>query len=249
MEQFDSIYWRGQGPLMIATRDTDGSPLGFDFVGDVESVEGAPSVSRHDIKENVSGQRLTAGSFITEQATDITINFKSVKPSHLARALQADLTAKSASSVTDESHKGYLGKFIKLDRVKISSVVVTSDPAGTTYVEDTDYIVHAEEGAIEILSTGSIGDGDSLLIDYAYAAQTELKANPQNQEFILSFMGMNTTNSDKTGRCTIHRVLIDPAFLSLIQQDSEASLSVKCKMLVDTLRSSGDQLYTWDLED
>ncbi len=242
-EQFDSIYWRGQGPLMIAPRDTDGSDMGFEFAGDAESAEGAPSISRHDIKENVSGQRNTAASFITEQSTDITINFKSVKPSHLARALQADLTTKASGSVSSVDYTGYQGKFIKLAHVKVSSVVVT----GATLT--TDYLVHADAGLLEIVTGGGWTDATAKAVSYDYAAQKELKANPQNQEFTLGFMGMNTANSDKRGRCTIYKATIDPAFLSLIQADTEGSLSVNCKMLVDDLRPTGDRLYNWDFED
>ncbi len=242
-EQFDSIYWRGQGPMMIAARNTDGSPMGFEFVGDVESVEGSPSISRHPIIENVSGQRTEIDSFITEQSTDLTINFKSVKPSHLARVLQADLTTKASGSVSSVDYTGYQGKFIQLAHLKVSNVVVT----GATLT--TDYLVHAAAGLIEVVDGGGWTDATTKAISYDYAAQKELKANPQNQEVTLGFMGMNTANSDKRGRCTIYKATIDPAFLSLIQADTEGSLSVNCKMLVDDLRPTGDRLYNWDFED
>lgn len=248
-EQFDSIYFRGQGPAMIAPRDTDGSPMGFEFVGDVESIEGTPNVSKQPIKENVSGKRLTAESFVTDLSYPITINFKSVKPSHLARALQATLTIKAAGSVTDEAHTAYLDKITKLDHVKVSSVVITGSGGTPTYVEGTDYVVHADEGAVEFISGGTITNATPVVIDYSYAAQKHLVANPQNDKFVLAFMGMNTVNSNKVGRCTIYKIVIDPAFLGLIQQDSEAALSVNAEMLVDTLRAEDDQLYGWEFED
>lgn len=102
---------------------------------------------------------------------------------------------------------------------------------------------------LEILSGGSITDALDLEVDYDYAAQKQLKANPGNTEYILVFPGINTANNDKRGRCTVHRIKIDPAFLSLIQGDTEASLSVNAEMLADTSRAAGDQLYTWDFED
>ena len=242
-EQFDSIYWRGQGPLFLAARDATGQPLGFSFVGDVESVEGSPSVSRQDIKENVTGQRNTAASFITEQSTDITINFKSAKPTHLAQALQADLTVKSAGNVSAESHTAYHDKLIKLANVKVSNVAISGSAEGT------DFITHADEGMVEILSTGNIGDGAAITIGYDFAAQKHLSANPSNTEFMMTFPGINTANNDKRGRCTVYRITIDPAFLCLIQGDQEMSLSVKAKMLMDDLRPVGDQLYGWEFED
>lgn len=249
VEQFDSIYWRGQGPLMLSRRDSSGNPTGFVFVGDVESIEGQPNISRRDVKENVTGQRLTATSFITEQNTAITINLKSCKPEHLAEVAQMALTAKTASTVTDEAVTAALGKFIRLAHIKVSSVVVTDDTGTTTYVAGTDYVLHADEGFIEILSTGSITEGESLLVDYAYAAQKHLKANPGNLELYASFPGINTANGDKRGRCNIYKLLLDPAFLGLIQQDQEASMSVNATMLIDTLRAQGDRVYGWEFED
>lgn len=249
MEQFDSIYFRGQGPALLAVRDANGNPQGFSFAGDIDSIEGSPSTTRHDVIENVSGQRLTAASFITQQTFPIIINFKSAKPAHLAVALQADLTVQASGSVTDQAQTGYHDKFTRLEHVKVSSVVITDSTGITTYAAGTDYILHAEEGMIEVLSTGSITDGQSLLIDYSYAAQKTLKGNPGNKEYSLTFAGMNTANGDKSGRCTIHKLVIDPGFLSLIQGDTEGALSVNAQMLVDSERAAGDQLYTWNYED
>jgi hypothetical protein len=250
-EQFDFIYWRGQGPLMLSPRDASGNPTGFVFVGDVESVEGQPNISRRNIKENVSGQRNTAASFITEQETAITINLKSAKPEHLAEVLQADLTAKAAASVTDEVVTAALDKLVQLAHVKVSSVVVTDSTGSTTYTEGStgDYILHADEGFIEPLSSGSITEGQTLHVDYDYQAQKHLAANPANTELYASFQGINTTNGDKRGRCEIYKLQIDPGFLGLIQQDQEAVMSVNAVMLVDSSRPIGDRLYGWKFED
>jgi hypothetical protein len=248
-EQFESIYWRGQGPFLISPRDSNGNPTGFIFVGDTESIEGQPNISRRNVKENVTGQRLTAASFITDQETAITINLKSCKPAHLAQLLQADLTTKVAASVTDEAVTASLDKFIQLAHVKVSSVVVTDSTAVTTYVADTDYVLHGDEGFIEILSTGSISEAESLLVDYDYAAQKHLATNPSNVELYASFAGINTANGDKRGRCEIYKLQIDPGFLGLIQQDQEASISINAIMLVDSTRAAGDRLYGWKFED
>lgn len=247
-EQFDSIYWRGQGPLGIARRDAAGNHLGFVFVGDVESIEGTPNISRTDVKENVTGQRTTAASFITDQSIDLSINFKSVKPAHLAQALQADLTSVAAGSAVSEAITAFSDKMSPLDNVKVSTVVVKDVTDTTTYVAGTDYIAHLDEGVIEVLSTGAIADLDVLHVSYDYAAQEHLSANPQNEDLMLQFDGINTTNSDKRGRCTVYKVNIDPAFLSLVQQDTEGALTVNAKLLVDNLRQSGDQQYGWKFE-
>src|SRR5271168_4233112 len=61
---------------------------------------------------------------------------------------------------------------INLGHMGVSSVVVTSNPAGTTYVAGTDYTLDAANGAITIVPTGSGGHitaGASVLIAFSYA--------------------------------------------------------------------------------
>ncbi len=61
---------------------------------------------------------------------------------------------------------------INLGHMGVSSVVVTSNPAGTTYVAGTDYTLDAVNGAITIVPIGSGGHiiaGASVLIAFDYA--------------------------------------------------------------------------------
>ncbi len=61
---------------------------------------------------------------------------------------------------------------INLGHMGVSSVVVTSNPAGTTYIAGTDYTLDAVNGAIAIVPTGSGGHitaGASVLIAFNYA--------------------------------------------------------------------------------
>ena len=61
---------------------------------------------------------------------------------------------------------------INLGHMGVSNVVVTSNPAGTTYVAGTDYTLDAVNGAITIVPTASGGHitaGASVLIAFNYA--------------------------------------------------------------------------------
>src|ERR1700735_14716 len=61
---------------------------------------------------------------------------------------------------------------ISLGHMGVSHVVVTSNPAGTTYAAATDYTLDAVNGAISIIPTGSgghISAGASVLIAFNYA--------------------------------------------------------------------------------
>jgi hypothetical protein len=54
-------------------------------------------------------------------------------------------------------------------RITPGSVVVTSNPAGTTYVEGTDFVIDYAAGKIKALTAGSINAND-VLVDYSYSA-------------------------------------------------------------------------------
>jgi phage tail sheath protein FI len=70
--------------------------------------------------------------------------------------------------------------------VQASSVVVTSNPAGTTYVQGTDYTLDARTGLITRLSGGAIGASEAVLVSYdyysgaAYSATTDYTLDPVN---------------------------------------------------------------------
>ena len=57
-------------------------------------------------------------------------------------------------------------------RIVPGTVVVTSNPAGTTYTEGTDYIIDYELGKIKALTAGAI-DANDVLVDYSYNAIRE----------------------------------------------------------------------------
>ncbi len=57
------------------------------------------------------------------------------------------------------------------------TVVVTSNPAGTSYIEGTDYVINYADGKIKFLSAGSINTND-VLVDYGYSATREGEMAP-----------------------------------------------------------------------
>lgn len=248
-ESFDTIYFRGQGKLFIGLRNTDGSDNGLIFVGDIESADGTPNVEREQIIENVTGSSGIAAEFVRKVEYSLTINMRSAKPAHLAMALQASNTAKAGSSVTDEEIVAHVGKFTPLEHTNVESVVVKSEDGGTTYTENTDYIVHAADGMIEIPDSGStITDEETIKVSYSYAAQHHLAANPQNQEYRIVFAGLNAANNSKKVRCEIYRAKLSPSVLGFIQQNA-VNFPLTGTILQDSSRPAGDQFYSWKLED
>lgn len=249
MEQFDSKYFRGQGPLFIAGRNAiTGAPEGLIFVGDLASVEMTPQVDRWEVRENVSGKNAIGASGVRGLSYSLTIGMRSIKPDHLAIALGADNTAKTANSVTDELHTVYLGKMSLLEHNKVTNVLITGSGGTPTYVEDTDYVVHADEGLIEWLTGGSVTEALAVEIDYDYAAQHHLAVNPANADKYIVFAGINNADNDKQTRVELYKAQLDPSARSLIT-DEPTDAPLSGVVLLDTLRPEGDQLYSWKTED
>lgn len=78
-------------------------------------------------------------------------------------------------SITDEVETaGAEGTWYALahGRIVPGTVVVTSNPAGTTYEEGVDYVIDYELGKIKPISAGAI-DANDVLVDYDYNAIRE----------------------------------------------------------------------------
>ena len=63
-------------------------------------------------------------------------------------------------------------QIVALGHESISKVVVTSSPAGTTYVEGTDYVVDYQAGLVMRTPSSSFAQAASLLISYNWGAPT-----------------------------------------------------------------------------
>lgn len=250
MEQFDSRYFRGQGPVFIGLRDANGSPAGLEFLGDLSSVELTPNVEKQTVIENVTGTGGVGSEITTKVEYSLSMAMRSIKPVHLGIALQGGVTAKAGASVTDEAVTGYHDKVSPLTHHKISTVVVTSSDGLTTFTEGAgnDYILHADEGLIEILSGGTITDGQALLVDYAYASQHHISAAPANTDYYLLFSGMNSADNNKQTRSEIYKLKLDPSALSMIT-DAQTEMPITGTVQLDSLRAAGDQFFSWKTED
>jgi len=67
---------------------------------------------------------------------------------------------------------------INLGHMGVSNVVVTSDPAGTTYVAGTDYTLDPVNGVITLIPTGSgghIASSATVLVAFNYADPTKVQ--------------------------------------------------------------------------
>lgn len=156
MTTFDrsSNFYSGQGVVLIAERNADGTPKGFIAQGDVSKLQIANAATVQKIKETQSGQRSTAKQL--ETVLEVTLTMAVANHSHdtVAKALRGGYTTVAAGSVTGEAIKGYAGAITALGKLKLSSVAIKRGAqALTAYVNDStvwDYKLNTEAGSIQI---------------------------------------------------------------------------------------------------
>jgi len=121
-----------------------------------------------------ANQVIAAKNKLTELAGTLTLH--EWNAANLAWALSGGYASQvaSGSTVTDEAITIPIpGEWIEVAHRDISSVVVTSSPAGTTYTVDVDYKFDAKLGLFTTITGGALAAGTvATLIDYAYAAKT-----------------------------------------------------------------------------
>lgn len=105
-----------------------------------------------------------------------------------------------ALTVTDEAQTATDDTWVALahQHLTFGTVVVTSNPAGTTYTEGTDYVIDYLGGRIMGLSGGAI-NGASVLIDYGYSAFRQGEMQPiERGQMTLAFYPL-TIGADRLG--------------------------------------------------
>ena len=100
------------------------------------------------------------------------------------------------SQVVDESlvSQGTQPLFLVRDAIDVDSIVVTDSTAAVVYIEGIDYVVtqFGTSVAIEPTLLGGIADGETLLVDYAFAAQAPFKIDRKGLRFGLSVQLWNS---------------------------------------------------------
>jgi len=248
MENYESKHFAGKGAVYVAPRDANNQPAGYGFIGNASTVNMTANVDIKKKLDHVSGNNGTAASWISNVSYALTLSLDSIKPEHLATSLHGVVTAKAAGSVTDEAATGYADKFISLEHTNVSAVVVTGSAGTPTYVEDTDYIVHADAGLIEIVDGGGIADATDLLNDYGYGDQHHIKIDPNNNEIFMMFAGINNADNNKQTRCEMYKVKLTPGALNMISDDGEP-IQITGELIQDLTRPAGDQFYSWKTQD
>ena len=165
---------------------------------------------------------------------EMSIAMHDLSPDNFARALFGAANTVAASTVTDEEVTAYVDAFIPFAKIPSGSIVVTHTSGTPTYTANTDYVVRP--GGIFIPATGSaITDGQSIKVDYAYAAQNRVETltnAAKDYEIVAAIENEARSGKDVTIR--LHRTKIGAARDVSLIGDEHATLEVSGEVQKDT---------------
>jgi hypothetical protein len=186
--------------------------------------------------QNAGGGQANKIRRITQVGLALTLH--DLSPENLALALYGASSAIAEATVTDELiagsrvHKGGLIQTASPIKTSVNPVV-TSSPAGTTYVKGTDWDV--VPAGILILAGGSINDNTPLLVDYTKRKSTAVEAFTQAQgAYKLVFDGLNEAQSNLPVVITIHNAKFGAARGFGLIADDFAALELEGEALSDS---------------
>ena len=109
------------------------------------------------IRTNIRALLADTGTDFSNAILDGAMNEVVSDISRIAPRELLHLEVLHSRTITDESITSSDDTWVDLANKPVDmqqAFVVTSDPAGTTYVEDTDYIVDYAQGRVQTLSAG-----------------------------------------------------------------------------------------------
>jgi hypothetical protein len=165
----------GSGDLYI-NRIVGGVKQGQEGPFECEQFEiKANSELRERVSKSRNGYGQVVASAAIPQPFDLSVTLGEADANGLSIALLGTVssTTQASGTLTAVSVVSDHDKWVQLTKQRLTgTATVTSDPAGTTYTEGTDYVMNRELGQIKVLSTGVIADAADLLLTSTYAAIT-----------------------------------------------------------------------------
>lgn len=246
-------YYSGQGKVYVATRDAEGNPGGFRWLGNVPSLELSIETDKFEHKESYTGNRAIDVTVVTETKASLTFTIEDFDTENLALGLYGSNTVVGGGTVTAEIlYNVGLGKPSRLihpNGVTVAVGAVTTVGGGVTYVESTDgtnndYTVDATNGTITPTIGGAIVEGSDIEIDYVHTEYTRTDVfTTTSSEVWLRFEGLSTLDSGQTTLIDAYRVAIDPMSGYQLINDEIGSAEMTGSILADTTRATGNQFF------
>lgn len=182
MPTINPVDYRRQTTATLYIAPT-GSTNNFKL-GDVSTWSLTPEVKRTPIMDSEKGFRQKTRELVSEVGWQYDVTINEMTPEimelvHLGTSgsdvVQTLISAPSGTA-SFAAVKYRCGLF--LGKESVNTVVVKNSSNTVTYVENTDYILDADAGVLEIKSGGSIAEGVTINVTFGCSATTRSKVNP-----------------------------------------------------------------------
>jgi len=179
-------------------------------IGNCSALNLSATAQERALKNSKTGQG-NANSSTRVDKVNMSMTMHDLEKDNLEMMLYGTQNTVVSGTVTDESITSALGGLSRTAQINITSVVVTSDPAGTTYTEGTDYEVTA--AGIKVLVGGTIPDATASLISYSYSEAHVVEGLTDSaKEYELTFVGLNDAQSGKA--TVVDLFIVKPSIFS-----------------------------------
>lgn len=250
-------YFSGQGSVLIATKNTTtGEPEGFVPVGNVSALTIGVETTIFEHKESCSGVRGIDKEIVQEIKVTVAMTMESINKENLALTLYGSDAEVTAGAASDEEVIAYLGKWQRMDNIKVDTVVVGDDAVPTiSYVLGDNYLINEEAGSIYFMTTAAqtaasaanlITEAQTIFLDYNFLQYDNIEGiiSSAAPERWIRFEGLNTADNDKPVIIDIYKMSIKPlAELALINEEL-AEMAVEGGALSDATRAAGSKYFT-----
>ncbi len=236
-------YLSLQGKVYVATA-VNGVPGVFRELGNVNGLSVSLETDVFEHKESSTGQRLTDLRLITSKKASLSFKLEDFTRQNLALGLHGVGAQIVGGNVTAEAlpNPVAVGDFVRLQRQKVSSVVVTDSTATPkTLAQGTNYSVNSSDlGSLSFLNL-TIGAPYVQPFRAAYSSATVDNINMFTQplpEVWLRFEGINTADSNKGILVELYRAALSPASNLALITDELASLDLSGSVLYDSTKAA-----------
>lgn len=238
-----TYYYSGQGEFLLADRTPAGKPKGFEYVGNVPSMQIDIEITKFEHKESRSGQRAVDVSLVQEKRGSFTMTVEALSPANLAVGLWGQHAMVAGGAAVGESVVAYAGKRVTLAHPNLDPNVAPVVNAGA-FTEGDDYEVDYTNGVLVILEDGDIADETMLTVDYTYLGYANVEAfTVTSMEKWLRFEGINTLDGDRV-TVDIFKASFDPMSGYQLINEELGQIEMRGSVLYDAAQPGVSKFFT-----
>lgn len=233
----NNFYYSGQGVVLLAPRNEDGTPGAFRPVGNVSSLVITVETSVLEHKESQTGQRAIDLRLTTETKCKLAITMENFIAENLADSLRGTSTDVAAgTAVAGTVDGGEIGEISSLGVIGLTAATLTG------MVLNTDYEINLDAGTVKWLTDQSANTG--IVTSLTYAAHKRVDAlTVAAEELYMRFEGLNTADGNKPVIVEVFKFSTDPLKELALISDGVQQFVLEGNVLADPLQTSGSKFF------